>query len=194
MNSPKLGTFSMRQTLALSYARGSRTVAPSRRESGGSRSDRHTERVISRSGHDSPLERRAAPPGQEEQPLARMRCGMRTLRTRATWPLARLSVFRWGVRMEVAVPLVRRFAPAWEARFDELAPVQPVGFGRSRHGHCIRFLVADSKTEWAICGTQQISRALDEIERAGGLVARARVRVRRFEPYVEMPWGPPIRR
>lgn len=132
------------------------------------------------------LERRAGGYDSDRRALVRRACGMRTQWVRATTPLARLSVFTWGVRLEGRNRLLGLFMPIWEARFDELGPVRPVVFGKLRRGSCIRFLIAGSRQEWAICGTARINAVLDAIEAAGGPVLRVPVRVHRMDPAREL--------
>jgi hypothetical protein len=128
------------------------------------------------------LKRRATGYDPDSKPVARRVCGMRTQWVRATTPLARLNIFPWGVRLEGRNRLLKLFMPSWEARFDELSPIRPVVFGKARRGSCIRFLVAGSKTEWALCGTGRVSAVLDAIEAAGGTVEGAPLRVHRMDP------------
>lgn len=107
---------------------------------------------------------------------------MRTLSVRATTPLARLSVFAWGVRLEGRNRALARLMPPWEARYTDLAPIRPVGFSGPLFGSCIRFVVTGSLTNWALCGTSRVSAVLDSIEQAGGTVEREPLRVHRMDP------------
>ncbi|MHB8264069.1 MAG: hypothetical protein ACYDGY_10065 [Acidimicrobiales bacterium] len=109
-------------------------------------------------------------------------CGMRTQWVRATTPLARLSIFPWGIRLGGRNRVFGLLMFSWEARFDELAPVRPIVFGKFRRGGCIRFLIADDTNQWAICGTSRIIAVLDAIEVVGGPVRREPVRVHRMDP------------
>ncbi len=132
------------------------------------------------------LERLAGGYDPDSRALVSKTCGMRTQWVRATTPLARLSVFPWGVRLEARNRLLGLFMPIWEARFDELGPVRPVVFGKSRRGSCIRFLITGSGQEWAICGTTRVNAVLDTIEAAGGPVLRMPARVHRMDPAREL--------
>ncbi len=119
--------------------------------------------------------------------VASWTCGMRTLSVRATTPLARLSVFAWGIRIEGRNKALARLMPPWEARYSDLAPIRPVAFGGPYFGSCIRFMVKGSLTKWAICGTSRVSAVLDSIELAGGTVVREPLRVYRMDPAREYP-------
>jgi len=124
----------------------------------------------------------------EQRAVAQFVCGMGTEAVNATTPLARLTVFPWGVRLTGRNRLLRAVIPVWEARFDELVSIRPAVAGKAHRGSCIRFIVAGSVTQFAICGTRRVTAALDAIEAAGGSVQREPVRVYRWDPardYVE---------
>jgi hypothetical protein len=97
--------------------------------------------------------------------------GMRSPWFTASWPLARLSVFPWGVHMDGSASWLRTALPVWEARFDELTKIEP---GRGRLGSyvAVRFKTR-SAADWAIFwAPRNAGRVLDEIERLGVTVSR----------------------
>jgi hypothetical protein len=49
----------------------------------------------------------------------------------ATWPLARLEFFGWGIRLGGSVRLVRWLIRPWEARYEELATVRLISSATS---------------------------------------------------------------
>lgn len=90
----------------------------------------------------------------------------------ATWPLARLELFGWGVRLSNSVRLLRHLPlsfPTWEARYEELAVVRSVA-GVGAGG--VRFALTGS-TDAVVFWSGRWSEVLDRLEAAGVTVDRS---------------------
>jgi hypothetical protein len=74
-------------------------------------------------------------------------------------PLVALTLFDSYLRLEPRYGLLRFTAPTWEARYDEIAEVQAVGFGGLSSG--IR--VFTQYGDWAVFSTRQRPEVLSAI-------------------------------
>ena len=94
----------------------------------------------------------------------------------------RIYSYPWGVRVAGRNRLLRPLVSVWEARFDEMAPAQHVLVGRSEKPG-VRLLTTRFH-EWALVYTFTSSEkdVLDQIEAAGGVVARDVIHVRKDDP------------
>lgn len=73
----------------------------------------------------------------------------------AIWPLARLDLLEWGIRVRGNVPGLRWLVPAWEARYGELAGAQLIRVPIASHGVYLRTAgPADSIVFWTRRGTE----------------------------------------
>ncbi len=88
-----------------------------------------------------------------------------------TWPLARLRIYGWGVRLDSRAGFLRFLSlslPTWEASYDELATVRHVtgaaGFG-------LRFAVTGS-SDAVVFWSRRCADILDRLEAAGAVVDR----------------------
>lgn len=119
-------------------------------------------------------------------------CGMSSVMVRATTPLARLYIYRWGIVLRGRNAILRNLVPEWTARFDDMDPVQPVVFGNRHRSRCLRFVIASRNrsrfqyNSWAICRPHNVNLVLDSIEYVGGRIERAPVRVARMDPLREI--------
>jgi hypothetical protein len=90
----------------------------------------------------------------------------------AGWPLARLELFAWGIRLGASARLVQFLpvpVPTWEARFSELDVIRHVV---SHGAHGLRFAVpatADAVVFWS----GRCAEILDHLEAAGATVDRS---------------------
>ena len=90
------------------------------------------------------------------------------------WPLARLELFEWGIRLGASarpVALLPLSIPTWEARYEELVTVRSV---RGIVSSGLRFAVAD-KTDAVVFWSFQWLKILDRLEAAGAKVDRSPV-------------------
>ncbi len=90
----------------------------------------------------------------------------------AAWPLARLRLFGWGVRLDSRAGFLRFLPlslPIWEARYEELAIVRHVtgaaGFG-------LRFATTGS-SDAVVFWSRHCAEILDRLEAAGAVVDRS---------------------
>lgn len=95
-----------------------------------------------------------------------------------TWPMARLTLLREGVRIGPSVPWLSVLVPVWEARYEDLGEVQAVG--TSRLTTSVRFISRDGR--WAIFGTLERPRVLSSLTARGVAVGSDPVRFRFFFP------------
>lgn len=90
----------------------------------------------------------------------------------ATWPLARLELFEWGIRLRSsrrALTFLPLFVPTWEARYDELAVVKNVtGAGTSG----LRFAVS-GESDAVVFWSSSCPEILDRLAAAGATVDRS---------------------
>jgi hypothetical protein len=99
----------------------------------------------------------------------------------ATWPLARLELFEWGIRLRSsrrALTFLPLFVPTWEARgtkrsgskpYDELAVVKTVtGAGTSG----LRFAVS-GESDAVVFWSSSCAEILDRLAAAGATVDRS---------------------
>jgi len=83
-----------------------------------------------------------------ETPIATFIGGGRTRDYVASWPLVEMELFRNSIRIQLRARLLRRFIPAWEANFDEIADISAVGRIRYLDTY-IRFRLTGS-AKWAM--------------------------------------------
>ena len=90
----------------------------------------------------------------------------------ATWPLARLEIFDWGVRLDSSARFLHCLplsVPTWEARYEELVTVRHVtgaaGFG-------LRFAVSGTP-EAVVFWSRRCSEILDRLGAEGVAVDRS---------------------
>lgn len=87
----------------------------------------------------------------------------------ATWPLARLEFFDWGIRLSGSVRPVRWLLAPWEAQYGELATVRLISSAASG----VRFAVkgsTDAVVFWCIRDPGEIA---DRLEMHGVAVDRS---------------------
>jgi hypothetical protein len=95
------------------------------------------------------------------------------------WPLARLELFDWGIRLGSTARVFRWCVPTWEARYAELAVVRNVTNAiRVGTMNGLRFAVADSADAVVFWSTHS-SEILDHLEAAGAIVDRRAVPLKR---------------
>jgi hypothetical protein len=93
------------------------------------------------------------------------------------WPLARLELFKWGIRLGPSARLVALLPlsiPTWEARYEELATVRSV---RGIVSSGLRFAVA-GKSDAVVFWSFQWLEILDRLEAVGATVDRSPVPLR----------------
>jgi hypothetical protein len=93
------------------------------------------------------------------------------------WPLARLELLEWGIRLGASarpLALLPLSIPTWEARYEELATVRSV---RGILSSGLRFAVA-GKSDAVVFWSFQLLEILDRLETAGAMVDRSPVPLR----------------
>ena len=72
----------------------------------------------------------------------------------AIWPLARLELLGWGIRVRGSVPGLRWLVPVWEARYGELTGAQLIWVPIAGRGVYVRTAnEADSIVFWSRRGS-----------------------------------------
>lgn len=80
--------------------------------------------------------------------------GLRSAAGSASWPLARLELLGWGIRVQGSVPRLRWLAPVWEARYGELTGAQLIWVPIASRGVHVRAASeADSIVFWSRRGS-----------------------------------------
>jgi hypothetical protein len=94
----------------------------------------------------------------------------------ATWPLARLEIFRWGVHLEGGFRLIRPLVPVWEALFDDSTHIEPCSLRLTPFGKGVRFRAPKANrwdiNNWAVFWTRKGEKVLDAVESLGVAVSR----------------------
>lgn len=121
------------------------------------------------------------PPRGDDAPRLVLACSALTPALNTIAPLAKVSVFSWGVRIEARWWPLGLLMGSWQARYDELAEVRSARFGKSAETGWVRLSRKDG-TEPALCGTRQRDGLLEAIRAAGGPVAGEAVRVSWLDP------------
>lgn len=101
--------------------------------------------------------------------------GLRSKSVNASYGLARLDCFGWGIRLRSSARWLRWLLPAWEARYDELVKAQLITVPLGNRG--VRFQPADG-TSPIIFWTFKGSIILDQLEAHGVTVNRNVTRLR----------------
>lgn len=91
-------------------------------------------------------------------------------------PLARVSVFSWGVRIEARWWPLRAVFGRWQVRYEDLAQVRLARFAETAPTRWVR-LVRHDGTAPALCGTRCPGALLEAIHAAGGPVVDGTERV-----------------
>ena len=95
----------------------------------------------------------------------------------AIWPLARLELLDWGIRVRGSVPGLRWLVPAWQARYEELTGAQLVSAPIANRGVYVRTAAAAGSI---IFWSRRGSGILDHLQTHGMPADRSVTR---------LPWG-----
>lgn len=99
--------------------------------------------------------------------------GSLTATARATWPLARLEFFNWGIRLSASLRLLRWVIGTWEAQYEELATVRLI----SSLNPGVRLALKGS-TDAVVFLTFESTQIADRLEAHGVPVDRAAISLR----------------
>jgi hypothetical protein len=118
--------------------------------------------------------------------------GALTRTVTATWPLARLELFTWGIRLGASARLLQLLPlslPTWEARYGELGVVRRV----TSHGtEGLRFAVTGA-TDAVVFWSFRCPEILDQLEIAGATVDRTVTSLKKAGGIYDIPQEGPDR-